>query len=266
MTAGATPPLLALLSNSTLRKRLQVAVHSGSSNQVIGPVLFASDWQDLAESAKRNPGSPAVVSSIGATGDLSGTSAVAIHDGNWSATPLVLYGEERPAQPRADDLGLSFAARLRPDIDDHYDAIDNTILRCIDVRRCQRLLSRVEESAHPTAHMVFRRLIDLTVRPCAVPDLAAAVGLTERDLQRRCSAHYLPSPRVLVALARIFNVHRLAHWSRQPIGRVATALGFSGPSNYRRLVRQTLGAPPSVIESRGGIGFVEKVLLGRLGG
>ena len=232
---------------------------------MIGPVLFSSDWQQLADLTQKNPGSPAVVSpNTWATGDLCRRSAVAVRQIRYSSTPLILYSGLRP-EPRANDLELSIAARLRLDIDDHPDAIERTILKCIDAQRGRRLLSRIEGCAPKTAHMVFRKLIDLAVEPCAVSDLATAVGLTIRVLQRRCSDDRLPSPKILVALARIFNVHRLAHWSRQPIGRVAMALGFSDRSNYRRLVRQTLCAPPSVIESRGGIGFVEKVILARLG-
>ena len=50
-----------------------------------------------------------------------------------------------------------------------------------------------------------------------------------------------------------------------PFGTVARGLGFSAPSNYRRLVRGLLRRPPSVIRRLGGGDYMAKVILERLG-
>ena len=84
---------------------------------------------------------------------------------------------------------------------------------------------------------------DLSTGPSNVPKTAGSLGVSQRTLYRRCATLRIASPWILISLARVFTVERLAEWSGQPGGAIALALGFSGRSNYRRMVRRTLGAP-----------------------
>ena len=182
-----------------------------------------------------------------------------------SSAPLICYGRLDPTdQRRLDEMDIPFAARLRPGVDDRFGAIDSAILQSIDVGRVQRLLERIEQNAHPDAYAIFSHTLARAIGPFTVPKVAADLGITERTLQRRCSALRIPSPKTLISRARVFTVERLAEWSRQPVGAVALALGFSDRSNYRQLVRRTLGAPPSVIRQRGGGDYAADAIVAAL--
>ena len=224
-------------------------------------MVFASSWQELGKLTEAYPGSPAFVDP-----DFGGA-----HDpfsDRWSSstTPLVCYAPADPTQQQADELGLSFTVRLRHGEDDNFGTIDAAILKSIDAQRAQRLMERIERSAHADTHTVFNQALKRAMNPCTVPEVAADLGLAERTLQRLCTALGIPSPKRLVSLGRIFTVERLAEWSRQPSGAVALALGFSDRSNYRRLVRRNLGDPPSVIHRQGGVEYVEEVIVRALAG
>ena len=234
----------------------------GNSSRVIGPVVFASSWRELAELGEQDPGSPALVDP--GFRDTDEPLAGRVEETNprrWSTTPLIHYAESSRGKHAPAVSGVSFAARLHPDVDDQLDAIDATILRCIDVQRVRGLLERVRQSTDPFFHEVFRHALHLAVRSSTVAETAACLGLTERTLQRRCAAFAIPPPKTLLSLARVFAVERLAEWSRQPSGGVALALGFSHRANYRRLTRRYLGHIPSAIRERGGTRYVEDFIV-----
>lgn len=249
-------------SSLRLRARIPLVLRIGNSSRVIGPVVFASNWRKLAELGEQHPGSPALVDP-GLHDPREPLAAGSTGPGPhcWSATPLIHYSGSSSAKQAPRVSGISFAARLRANVDDHLDAIDATILRCIDVQRVRGLLERVQHRADPFSHEVLRHALNLAIGYSSVPELAVRLRLTERTLQRRCTALAIPPPKALLSLARIFAVERLAEWSRQPSGAVAVALGFSHRANYRRLVRRHLGQIPSVIRKRGGTRHVEDIIV-----
>jgi AraC-like DNA-binding protein len=160
-----------------------------------------------------------------------------------------------------EDTGIAFTALLRPDANELLPAIDAAILKSIDASRPQRLLQRIRRAGHMESHALFACSLDQAIEPSSVVRLAAQLHLTVRTLQRHCSRLEIPSPKWLLALARIFTVERLAEWSQQPSGAVAVALGSSDRSNYRRLVRRVLGAPPGQIRLRGGVTHIENIIV-----
>ena len=242
-----------------------MAHRMGDSQGVIGPVVFAASWQELAEQGDRHPGSPALVDpGFGDVDDPLATPSTWASVYSWPSTPLIHYARTRPGAPPITDASHPYTAFLRADIDDDLSTIDATILRCIDVGRVHRLLERLRRCAHPFTHKMFYHAINLAIESAPVPVLAASLGREERTLQRHCVACGIPRPNAIIALARIFTVERLADWSRQPSGAVALALGFSAKPNYRRLTRLHLGVPPSVIRKRGGADYVEEVIVRRL--
>ena len=185
--------------------------------------------------------------------------------GDLSSLPAICYADiDQAFRGQLRTAGISFEAHLLPGINDHFEAIDAAILKSIDAQRVRQLRERVRRAAHPAGFEIFDRALDLATSPSTVPDFAARVGRNKRALERRCVALGIPSPKTLLSLARIYTVHRLAEWSHQPFGAVARALGFSAPSNYRRLVRGMLGCPPSLVQRLGGSDYVARVILQRL--
>lgn len=252
-SARQTPPLLALLASSGLRRQVRIALHSGEVRRIVGRVIFASSWPELARLTQEHPGSPAIVDPFFASYDGPFPTGHGGESADWSAVPLICYSRADPVRHGAlRSAGVSFTARLRPGIDDDFAAIDAAVLRSVDQDRPRRLLERLRRHADPRVRTIFANALSLSFEPLTVASLADHLGSSTRALQRRCAALGMPSPKAFTSLARIFTVERLAEWSGQPSGPVARALGFSDRANYRRLARQTMGIPPSVFRQRGG--------------
>lgn len=266
-SARHTPPLLALLASSSLRRQVRIALHSGEVRRIVRRIVFASSWPELARLTNEHPRSPAVVDLLFHSDHGPFPAGYGGVSADWSAVPLICYSLADPVRHGAlRSAGVSFTARLRPGIDDDFAAIDAAVLRSIDHDRPRRLLKRLRRHADPRARTIFERALSLSFEPLTVAGLAGHLGISTRALQRRCAALGMPSPKAVTSLARIFTVERLAEWSGQPSGPVARALGFSDRANYRRLARQTMGIPPSAIRQRGGTAYVEQVIMQRLAG
>lgn len=236
----------------------------GDSGQVIGPMVRASTWKELAELGERHPGAPAIVDATEHTSGPPADDARQVVHWDWSDTPLIDYGrpgspEQSPTRPR-----LTFAAEVPRNVADETTALDAAILRSIDVRRVNRLLERVRRDTHPLAHLLLRHALHRSVGTSTVLETADRLAMPQRTMYRRCDTLGIPGPGVVFSMARIFTVEHLADWSRQPATGVALALGFSHPANYRRLVRRRVGVPPSVVRQRGGADYVEEVIVRQL--
>ena len=264
---SSKPPLLALLGNPQLRDRIQIAFRMGASPQLLSRVAFAADWGELGVLTARHPGSPAVIDTLidGPGHPTAGSGRMRHADDRSSSLPVIWYAAcDQAAGRQLRRAGTTCETRLVPKVSDDFDAIDRAILRSIDAQRVHRLRESAREKADPAAFEMLDHALDLATGPCPVPDLAARVGRTRRTLEGRCAGLGIPTPRELIAMARIFTVHRLAEWSRQPFSAVARALGFPDRSNYRRLVRGTLGCAPSMIQRWGGSEHVARQILTRL--
>ena len=242
-----------------------MAHRMGDSQAVIGPVVFVGSWQELAELGAQYPGSPALVDpGFGDLDDPRVTPSTWASVHSWSSTPLIHYARRRSESAPVTDLGHPYTAFLRAGADDDLSTIDETILRCIDVRRVHLLLGRLRRCADPFTHRIFHHAVNLAIGSALVPVVAASLGVDERTLQRHSIAHGIPRPNIIVSLARIFTVERLAEWSGQPSGSIALSLGFTAKSNYRRLTRRQLGLSPTGIQEHGGAEYMEEVIVRRL--
>ena len=262
MTGQTTPPLLSLNPTSRVAARIETVLRMGDSARVIGPMIRAADWEELAELGMLHPGAPAV---IDATSERANgpSSANARRAGfrDWSGTPLIYYGGTDSAETTTASPAAPFTARLRRGVDDDIASLDTAILRSIDIQRVDQLLERVRHDAHPVAHRLLRHALHRSIGTSTVLDATTGLALAQRTLYRRCNQLQIPAPGAILSLARIFAVERLADWSGQPGGAVALALGFSHRANYRRLARRRVGVPPSVIRKRGGADYVEEVIV-----
>ena len=216
----------------------------------------------MGDLAKAHERSPAVVDpGFRAPADHPQADSIRLFRG--LPTALVCYAAASPPGTSPEEADIAFAVTLRPG-DDDFDAIESAVLRAAGAHRVRRLLDDVAKRASGDVERIFARVLAMSVRPCTVPAVAARLGLSTRTLLRRCAVLGIPSPKRLCSMARIFTVERLAEWSGQPSGAVALALGFSDYANYRRLVRRMLGAPPSVVRQRGGLGLVTMAILREL--
>ncbi len=235
-----------------------MAVHAGNASRIIGPVVFANSWLELADLAGGSPGSPVVVDPFFADyRETSSTKRLKAFRLRQPSTPLISYTRlNRMRHRQLANANIALPTRLQPGVNDDFATLDTIILRSIDAPRIQQLLDRVGQVWCTDACRVFRQALDLAIGPAVVPELAARLGMSTRTLNRHCTELGVRPPKTVLSLARVFTVERLVEWSRQPGGRVAVALGFSDRTNYRRLVRRTLGFPPTTLRSRGGTDYL----------
>jgi AraC-like DNA-binding protein len=100
-----------------------------------------------------------------------------------------------------------------------------------------------------------------SVRPASVQELARAVGLSERQLHRRCTASFGYGPAFLL---RIFRVQRFLHLARcHPASRgladLAPAAGFADQQHLTHEVRAILGTTPAAIRTTGDVRSLQDV-------
>jgi transcriptional regulator GlxA family with amidase domain len=147
-------------------------------------------------------------------------------------------------------------------VDDDPPHVRSAIRRASNRHETEFLLSRLRGKTPRRMHRALGVVVRDTVEPCSVDDLAARAGLPVRTLRRWCGESGLPAPRRLLSLARIYHVERLARWSHHGRGQVAVALGFSGASQYWRVVKRELRGTPGEIGRRGGADYMADVIAG----
>ena len=266
MRNSSKPPLLVLIGNPRLRDRIRIAFRMGASSRVLGRVVFETNWHQLSALGARHPGSPAVVDTFSEGPKGSPAESWGMHANNRSILPVIWYGpSDHLGRRRLRRAGITCEAHLLPGVNDDLESIDRAILRSIGAHSTHHLRELAKGATHPLAYEMLDHALGLATGRCTVPDLAARVGRKRRTLEGRCAALRIPSPKRIIALARIFTVHRLAEWSRQPYSGVARAIGFSDRSNYRRLVCGVLGCGPSMVQRLGGSDYIAREILKRLG-
>lgn len=229
---------------------------------MIGPVVFASSWDELGTLAAEHPSSPAIVDP-----DLNGQGAASPAGADEKlghpdyAPPLIAYPCSEVQMRSVPDERAVAATRVKEcDVGD-IRALELAVLQNIDAQRVHQLLARVEARTPAGASRILRRVLWRAVEPFRVGDLAADLGVTERSLQRWCRQLGTPPPKKLSALTRVFTVARLLHWSKRPLSDVALALGFSNDANCHRLLVRVLGSSLSRDMTRNDMDRVEEVLL-----
>jgi len=229
---------------------------------MIGPVVIASNWEELGTLAAAHPGSPAIVDP-----ELNGISAPSTPGRDersgipQHAPPLIEYPcSDAQMQSTGDEMAAA-ATRVRQcDIGD-IRALELAILQNINAERVHRVFAHAEARTPAAASPILRLIFRRAVEPCLVADLAADFGVTERTLQRRCRRLAIAFPKDLLALARVFAVARLLRWSKRPLSAVAFALGFSNDANCYRLLRRVLGNTLSRDMTSDDMDRVEEVIL-----
>lgn len=229
---------------------------------MIGPVVLASNWEELGTLVAAHPGSPAIVDP-----DLNEISAPSNpgrdeRSGVPQYAPLLIEYPCSDAQMQSagDEMAAAVTRVKQCDIGD-IRALELAILQNIDAARVHRLLARAEARTPAAASPILRLIFRRAVEPCLVADLAADFAVTERSLQRRCRRLGLAFPKDLLALARVFAVARLLHWSKRPLSSVALAMGFSNDANCHRLLRRVLGSTLSRDMTSDDMDRVEEVVL-----
>jgi AraC-like DNA-binding protein len=115
-----------------------------------------------------------------------------------------------------------------------------------DTVRCHAAIARpVDAAAAAVAAEVGR------VRPTPVRDLARAMGVSERQIHRRCSCAFGYGPAVLTRMLRLHRALRLARSDRRParLADLAVASGYFDQQHLAHEVRAIFGTTASALFS-----------------
>ncbi|MBY6111695.1 GlxA family transcriptional regulator [Halomonas sp. DP1Y21-3] len=86
--------------------------------------------------------------------------------------------------------------------------------------------------------------------PLAIAELAAQIGLSERQLERDCQHHLARTPSRLYLERRLALAHHLVTSTRHGVMDIALASGFASASSFTRAFRQHHGASPRELRRR----------------
>jgi AraC-like DNA-binding protein len=100
---------------------------------------------------------------------------------------------------------------------------------------------RITESPDATAAAIARRL-EFAAGPGVVADLAADVGLSERQMQRRCRTAFGYGPKTLQQVLRFQRALRLARAGGR-LADVAAVVGYADQAHLARDTRRLAGVP-----------------------
>ena len=82
-------------------------------------------------------------------------------------------------------------------------------------------------------------------------EVAEAIGVSPRTLQRACHDELGASPRDVILAVKMRRAHDLLTTGRWRVGEVAEQVGFESPYHFSRRFKDLFGRPPSaVIPSR----------------
>lgn len=96
------------------------------------------------------------------------------------------------------------------------------------------------------------------------PDLAAALGVTETTVMRRCERLHLPPPRRVLAWVRVLLAARLLDQPGRTSQSVASACGYATEAGLRRVLQNFLGMGVTELRSRGALDTAARAFLREL--
>ncbi|WP_237706750.1 helix-turn-helix transcriptional regulator [Kribbella flavida] len=187
----------------------------------------------------------------------------------WIEGTLVVAGPDSRAYDGSAEGGTRFAAlRFAPGRAPSLlgvparEVLDQRVplAELWSARRVRRLADRVGTAADPAvaledaASELFDQAPDpLTThvlrgvrRGLGVPELAAGVGLSERQLHRRCLDAFGYGPKMLDRVLRLNRALDRAR-SGSPLAEVAARTGYADQAHFSRDVKALTGVPPRVL-------------------
>lgn len=187
----------------------------------------------------------------------------------WVEGELMVAGPDTAAYVSASEFGVRWAAiRFAPGTAPGFLGVParelvNQRVRLADLwspARSRRLADRIGKAAHPAlgleeaAVAVFDeppdRLIGQVVRGIrhgiAVPDLAGSVGLSERQLHRRCLDAFGYGPKMLDRVLRMNHALDRAR-TGLALATVATQTGYADQAHFTREIKALTGVPPRAL-------------------
>ncbi|MEM9146454.1 MAG: GlxA family transcriptional regulator [Pseudomonadota bacterium] len=157
----------------------------------------------------------------------------------------------------ATDLALQILSRL------HGPALTNAAARYLFHERLRapgtHQIPVTAEPLGPAApsrlRAAIRAMEERLEDPAGIPEIAAAAGLSQRQLERLFRAHVGRSPLRYYSDIRLDRARGLVTQTEMPLREVALASGFSSPESFARAYRARFGLPPRSDRIEGRVPF-----------
>ena len=240
VVAYLSPPLLSHLRVVAREHRLEVAndwtvlgevlKHAPADVVVLDPQADGTlAISEVREIVRRHPALPMVVYTSLSAGTLK------------AVVELAKYGLEHVVLHRFDDEPGRF-----------LDLLERLPGYVMGDALLERIASPLSKVPLPTARAIERMIRSPGQFGCA-EDLAAAAGVTARQLYRQLDAAGFASPRVLVQGARVLRAYAYLREPECLLEQAAARLGYSAPRVLSRQVQEATGHTPTSLRQEVGV-------------
>ncbi len=257
-------PLVAYQEDPELILALERALR-GVASCLLSGLKTVSSWREAGECVALYPGCPVVVDPGIRSDTGTGLDALRRLLRAYPDCPLIVFGRGedgwwQDGQGESPDVPVV----LFKGVSDEPEPLSDEIVRTIDWRETENLISRVKKGtpagSHPLLDLILRHAV---LRVTAVA-IAGCMGISHQAMARQCKKLGLPTPKRLLDLATVYHVERLAGWSEHPSRSIARGIGFRRYSDYRRVTRRAVGKTPSQVREAGGPDYMADVILRRI--
>jgi AraC family carnitine catabolism transcriptional activator len=110
-------------------------------------------------------------------------------------------------------------------------------------------LAAVDEVSEPVSAQVasaIRLMQQSLTTPLSCEEIAAAVGLSKRQLERHFKQYTASAPLQYYVSLRVATAHKLLQQTDLSVSQVAAASGFESPEHFSRVYKTRFGIPPSL--------------------
>lgn len=167
--------------------------------------------------------------------------------------PPVAAGWDRPLVARSAGL-RHLAQAMAVELDAPAEGVDRVLRSCLDtlflyLERALAPTAAPEEAASSEVSLVIEAILAGYADELRVPDLAAMVGLSPRQLERRFLKEVGRTPKRFIVEVRVGAAESLLRNSDRPVSQIAMDVGFQTPSHFTDTFKAMTGRTPQAARS-----------------
>lgn len=135
--------------------------------------------------------------------------------------------------------------------------------QALEAARARRAVRVLGGRIPPTVAAAVLWAVEHASRAPTVGGMAAALGLTSRDLRVALSRAGLPTPSRLLVWGRLIQAGALVAWDGRTAEEASLRVGYATAAALSRAMRREVAASPGEVARRGGLPFVVQRLFPR---
>lgn len=178
--------------------------------------------------------------------------AVEVEPGHGPALPQAAAGQ--PLVVRT--AGLKWLAQaMALELDEPGEDSDRLLRSCLDtlylyLERALAPTAVQEEATSSEVSLVIQAILAGYADELRVPELAAMVGLSPRQLERRFLKEVGRTPKRFIVEVRVGAAEELLRTTDLPIARIALDVGFQTPSHFTDTFKALTGRTPNAARTQ----------------